>query len=414
MGDSLVQVWIRANVRRSLMIYLDNAATSFPKPPEVVRAVTGFFERAGACPGRGAYAMSRQAGAVVDGTRRLLARLLHAPSPERIVFTLNATDALNIAIKGTLVDGDHVVTTVIEHHSVGRPLAALEREGRIRVTRVPVSGEGRTDPADIRRAITPTTRLVAVVHASNVTGALQPIDDIAGIVRKTSRAWFLVDASQTAGAVPIDVQRCGIDLLAFPGHKSLLGPPGTGALVVGPRVAIRPWREGGTGAWSELLEQPDAWPWHLEAGSPNTAGLAGLSAAVEHLLARGVDSIRAHEMRLTAHLLDALARDARLTIHGPRAIDRRVAVVSVTARDIDVAQLGDRLDRNYEIAVRTGLQCAPGTHRALGTFPAGTLRISPGCFTTEAEIDAFVQALDKCLDDALASQTVGNTHHRES
>ncbi len=388
------------------MIYLDNAATSFPKPPEVVRAVTGFFERAGACPGRGAYVMARQAGAVVDGTRRLLARLLRAPSPERIVFTLNATDALNMAIKGTLADGDHVVTTVVEHHSVGRPLAALERDGRIRVTRVPVSDEGVVDPSDIQRAITPTTRLVAVMHASNVTGALQPIEDIARIVRET-QAWFLVDASQTAGAVPIDVERTGIDLLAFPGHKSLLGPPGTGGLVVGPRVEIRPWREGGTGAWSELLEQPNAWPWHLEAGSPNTAGLAGLSAAVEYLLTRGVDSIRGHELRLTARLLDALARDERITIHGPRAIDQRVAVVSVTARDVDVAQLGERLDRNHEIAVRTGLQCAPGAHRALGTFPLGTLRISPGCFTTEAEIDAFVHALGECLDGALASETAG-------
>ncbi len=395
------------------MTYLDNAATSFPKPPEVVRAVTSFFERAGACPGRGAYAMARQAGAVVDDTRRLLARLLHAPSSERIVFALNATDALNMAIKGTLADGDHVVTTVIEHHSVGRPLAALERDGRIGVTRVPVSGDGFVDAADIRRAITPATRLVAIMHASNVTGALQPIDDIARIVRET-QAWFLVDASQTAGAVPIDVERSGIDLLAFPGHKGLLGPPGTGGLVVGSRVEIRPWREGGTGAWSELLEQPSAWPWHLEAGSPNTAGLAGLSAAVEYVLGRGVDSIHAHELRLTQRLLDALARDERLTIHGPHAIDQRVAVVSVTARDVDVAQLGDRLDRDHEIAVRTGLQCAPGAHRALGTFPSGTLRISPGCFTTEAEIDAFVQALGECLDDALTNQTAGTAHPRES
>ncbi len=393
------------------MIYLDNAATSFPKPPEVVQAVTGFFERAGACPGRGAYAMARQAGAVVDGTRRLLARLLHTPSPERIVFTLNATDALNMAIKGTLADGDHVVTTVIEHHSVGRPLVALERDGRIHVTRVPVSGAGLVDPADIRRAITLATRLVAVVHASNVTGALQPIDDIAQIVRETG-AWFLVDASQTVGAVPIDIERSGIDLLAFPGHKGLLGPPGTGGLVVGSRVDIRPWREGGTGAWSELLEQPNAWPWHLEAGSPNTAGLAGLSAAVEYLLARGVDSIRAHELRLTMHLLDALARDERITIHGPRAIDQRVAVVSMTACGAAVATLGERLDRDYEIAVRTGLQCAPGAHRALGTFPAGTLRISPGCFTTEAEIDACVQALRACLDDALAIGTVATLSSR--
>ena len=394
------------------MIYLDNAATSFPKPPEVVRAVTGFFERAGACPGRGAYAMARHAGELVDGTRRLLARLLHAPLPERIVFTLNATDALNMAIKGTLAKGDHVVTTVIEHHSVGRPLAALEREGRIRVTRVPVSGEGFVDPADIERAITPATRLVAVMHASNVTGALQPIDDIARIVRET-RAWLLVDASQTVGAVPIDVERTGVDLLAFPGHKGLLGPPGTGGLVVGPRVEIRPWREGGTGAWSDLPEQPDAWPWHLEAGSPNTAGLAGLSAAVEYLLARGVESIRAHEMRLTERLRDALTHDERITIHGPHAFDQRVAVVSMTARGVDVAQLGERLDRDHDIAVRTGLQCAPGAHRALGTFPSGTLRISPGCFTTEADIDACVQALDECLDDALASKTASTSHHKE-
>jgi len=323
------------------MIYLDNAATSFPKPPEVVRAVTGFFERAGACPGRGAYAMARHAGELVDGTRRLLARLLHAPLPERIVFTLNATDALNMAIKGTLAKGDHVVTTVIEHHSVGRPLAALEREGRIRVTRVPVSGEGFVDPADIERAITPATRLVAVMHASNVTGALQPAAVVGRIAREHS-AVFLLDAAQTLGDLPLSVDDLAVDLLAAPGHKGLLGPLGTGILYIrrGVEDRLAPLRQGGTGSFSDEDRQPETLPDRYESGNLNVPGILGLAAGVGWLQVQGVDDVRRHAIELTERLLAGLSAIAGLRIHGPATAAERVGVALERADASGVQPVG--------------------------------------------------------------------------
>ncbi len=245
-----------------MTIYLDNAATSSPKPPRVYERLGEYLRKYGGCPGRGSHEMAKEASAVIEDVRGLLAKLFHVADPSRIAFVLNATDALNMAIKGVITEGDHVVTTVMEHNSITRPLNALEREGLITVTRVAASSEGRIDPGDIERAITDRTTLVAVLHASNVTGTLQPIAEIGRIVREADRL-FLVDAAQTAGAYPIDVEDMQVDLLAFPGHKALLGPPGTGGLYVGPRVAIRPWREGGTGVRSELAYQPDELPLRL-------------------------------------------------------------------------------------------------------------------------------------------------------
>ncbi|OGX31767.1 MAG: cysteine desulfurase, partial [Omnitrophica WOR_2 bacterium RIFCSPHIGHO2_12_FULL_64_13] len=250
-----------------MTVYLDNAATSFPKPPRLYEQLGRLLEEFGGCPGRGSYAMAQRSGAVVDEVRRLLADLLHVPEPQRIVLTMNATDALNMAIKGVVRPGDHVVTTVLEHNSVARPLNRLEHRGLIQVSRVAVPAEGIVDPGDIRKALTSRTSLVAVLHASNVTGALQPIAQIGPIVREYG-ALFLVDAAQTAGAAPIDVEAAAIDLLAFPGHKALLGPPGTGGLYIGPRARLSPWREGGTGVFSELPLQPEEFPYAFEAGSP--------------------------------------------------------------------------------------------------------------------------------------------------
>lgn len=391
-----------------MAIYLDNAATSYPKPPRVYEQLRTHLERYGGCPGRGGYAMARESGAVVETTRQLLAELFCVRDPSRLVFTLNATDALNMAIKGTIAPGDHVVTTVLEHNSVMRPLNRLERKGLIQVTRVSVSSEGLVDPADIRKAMTARTKLVAIIHGSNVTGALQPIAEIGRIVREHG-AWLLVDAAQTAGAVPIDVEADAIDLLAFPGHKALLGLPGTGGLYVGARVTLQPWREGGTGVLSELPLQPEAFPYCLEAGSPNTLGLAGLGEALRFILQYGVEWIRRHELALTERLLLGCAGDERLRVAGPTRLDERVAVVSMTVEGRDPAEVAARLDETYGIAVRAGLHCAPGAHRAMGTWPQGMVRVSPGYFTREEEIDLCVEALHEVAfrDRAPLAQVVG-------
>jgi len=379
------------------LVYLDNAATSFPKPPRVYERLREYLERYGGCPGRGGYRMAKEAEAVVEETRALVAELFGVTEPHRIIFTLNATDALNMAIKGTLVAGDHVVTTVLEHNSVARPLNRLERRGLIRVTRVGVSPDGLIDPEDIRRALTDRTTLVAVIHGSNVTGALQPVEAIGPIVR-THGALFLADASQTAGAVPIDVEAACIDLLAFPGHKALLGLPGTGGLYVGPRARLTPWREGGTGVLSELPLQPEEFPYAFEAGSPNTLGLAGLRESIQFILQYGVKWIRAHELSLTKRLLDGLRVDERFTVYGPSMPEHRIAVIAVNVAGCSPAAVAEWLDRAHGIAVRAGLHCAPGAHQALGTAPEGTIRISPGYFTKEEEIEQCVAGLREAAD----------------
>ena len=380
-----------------MTVYLDNAATSFPKPPRVYERLREFLERYGACPGRGSYEMARHAETVVEQTRQRVAELFALRDPRRIVFTLNATDALNMAIKGALAPGDHVVTTVLEHNSVARPLNRLQRDGRIGVTRVGASAEGWVDPADIRKALTARTTLVAVTHGSNVTGALQSIEEIGPIVRAHG-ARFLVDAAQTAGAVPINVEASCIDLLAFPGHKALLGPPGTGGLYVGPRAHLAPWREGGTGILSELPLQPDELPYSLEAGSPNTLGLALLGEALEFILQYGVPWIRRHEMDVTRRLLEGLSADGRFVVYGPSELEQRIAVVAINVPGAGPEEIGDRLSR-LGIAVRTGLHCAPGAHQAMGTFPQGTVRISPGYFTTASEVDRCLEALGQIATD---------------
>ena len=384
-----------------MAIYLDNAATSFPKPPRVYERLRECLEQFGGCPGRGGYRMAKETEAVVQETRALLAELFRVREPQRVIFTFNATDALNMAIKGAVVPGDHVVTTVLEHNSVMRPLNRLERNGLIHVTRIGASSEGLIDPDDIRRALIERTKLVAVIHGSNVTGALQPIGEIGPIARERG-ALFLVDAAQTAGAVPIDVEAACIDLLAFPGHKALLGLPGTGGLYVGPRARLSPWREGGTGVLSEWPLQPDELPYALEAGSPNTLGLAGLREAIQFILQYGVTWIRAHELSLIQRLLDGLRADERITVHGPTSLEHRIAAVSVNVAGHSPAAVAECLDQTVGIAVRAGLHCAPGAHQALGTFPEGTIRISPGYFTKEADIDVCLEALKSMAETEVA------------
>ena len=374
------------------MTYLDNAATSFPKPEQVYAAMDRFARHSLANPGRSGHRMALESEHALSDARHRLNRFFNGKNPERWAFTLNCTDALNMAFKGALNDGDHVVTTDLEHNSVSRPLVALAQAGRIALTRVAADAGGTVDPDAIRAAITPKTRLVAMTHASNVLGTVQPIADVGRIARERD-ILFLVDAAQTAGAIPLDLQAACIDLLAFPGHKSLLGPTGTGALYVGSRVTLRPWREGGTGGDSLTATQPTDFPHHLEGGTPNVLGVAGLVAGLDFVEERGVEAIRKHEVELCEKLRHALADLPGFTVFGHADASRRVGALSFRCEALPAPELAGLLDQSFDIAVRPGLHCAPYIHTALGTAPDGLVRVSPGPFSTAADIDHLIDAL---------------------
>jgi cysteine desulfurase family protein len=374
------------------MTYLDNAATSFPKPEAVYQALDRFARTDLANPGRAGHKMALAAERALDDCRHLLNQLFHGESPERFVFTLNCTDALNMAFKGMLNDGDHVITTDLEHNSVSRPLRKMELDGRITLTRIKADTGGTIDPENIRKAITQRTRLIAMTHASNVLGTVQPIANVGRIAREHDLL-LLVDAAQTAGVVPIDVQAMQIDLLAFPGHKSLLGPTGTGALYAGPRASLRAWREGGTGGDSSNETQPREYPYFLEGGTPNVLGVAGLAAGVRYVMERGLDAIHAHELKLTERLRKRLQELGGCNVYGHGDASRHVGTLSFRSDTLGATELGGILDQAFDIAIRPGLHCAPYIHRSLGTFPDGTVRVSPGPFNTEADIDQLTEAL---------------------
>jgi cysteine desulfurase / selenocysteine lyase len=378
------------------MIYLDNAATSYPKPEPVYQALDAFARTSLANPGRAGHKMALAAEHALDDCRHLLNQLFHGAAPERFAFTLNCTDALNMAFKGVLDEGDHVVTSDLEHNSVSRPLRAMEKDGRISLTRVKAGGDGYINPDDVRRAITPRTQLIALTHASNVLGTVQPVGEVGRVAREHDLL-FLVDAAQTAGVVPIDVQALHIDLLAFPGHKSLMGPTGTGALYVGPRAAPRAWREGGTGGDSSSETQPREYPYFLEGGTPNVLGVAGLAAGVKWVQEQGIEHIHAREMGLIERLRRRLAEIGGVTLYGGRDASRRVSTLSFRAEALPAAELGGVLDQAFDIAVRPGLHCSPYIHRSLGTFPEGTVRVSVGPFNTAEDVDALAAALAEVL-----------------
>jgi cysteine desulfurase family protein len=373
------------------MIYLDNAATSYPKPEPVYQALDHFARTSLANPGRAGHKMARAAEQALEEGRHLLNGLFHGEDAKRFAFTLNCTDALNIAIKGVLRDGDHVITTDLEHNSVSRPLRRMELDGFITLTRLKADGGGTINPDDVRRAITPKTRLVALTHASNVLGTVQPVAEVGALVRERGLL-FLVDAAQTAGVVPIDVQAMHIDLLALPGHKSLMGPTGTGALYVGPRADVRPWREGGTGG-ADTDTHPSQFPQRLEGGTANVLGVAGLAEGIKYVQQRGQDAIRHHEVMLCDRLWRRLDELGGFTVYGHRDASRRVGTLSFRSDVLPAEDLGASLDASFDIAIRPGLHCAPYIHRALGTHPEGTVRVSPGPFNTEQDIDALARAL---------------------
>jgi cysteine desulfurase / selenocysteine lyase len=377
------------------MIYLDHAATSWPKPPEVLEAMTAFLARAGGNPGRSGHRLSIEAGRIVYETRELIARLFHAPDPLRVVLTPNVTYALNLTMLGLLdPTTDRVVTTGVEHNSVMRPLRALQARG-LNLEIVPCDRQGQLDLDALEAVLRPGARLVVASHASNVMGTLLPVGEIATLAHAAG-ALLLVDAAQTAGVLPIDAPALGIDLLAFTGHKGLLGPPGTGGLVIAPEVdvsQIRPTLMGGTGSRSEEERQPEMLPDRLESGTGNGPGIAGLGAGVRHLLARGIEAVRAHELMLTRRLLEGLREVPGVTLYGPLDVARRTATVSLRIDGLSVSEVGWRLDEEHGILSRVGLHCAPAAHRTLGTFPEGTVRLAAGLSNTLEDMDAAIAAV---------------------
>ncbi len=379
------------------MIYLDNAATSWPKPPEVLKAMTDVLESAGGNPGRSGHSLSIESGRVMYDTREAVARFFNAADPLRVIFTPNVTYALNIAFRGMLKPGDRVVTTSMEHNAVMRPLRHLEKAGIIIIDVVRCDSRGLLDIRDMERALEKPARLVVMNHASNVAGTILPAAEVAPLAHRAG-ALFLVDAAQTAGVLPIDMQQMGIDLLGFTGHKGLLGPPGTGGLILGPRVVIRemePLVRGGTGSRSDSEEQPENLPDRYESGTPNISGIAGLKAAIEWINRRGIHSIRKHEKGLVRLLLEGLADIPGLHVHGTHDPELSTAIISFTIDGKSVSDIGLELNEDHEILTRVGLHCAPAAHRTLGTFPSGTVRLAPGIFTAPQDVEKTVRAVRK-------------------
>jgi cysteine desulfurase family protein len=376
------------------MIYFDNAATSWPKPPRVAEAMIHFLNEVGANPGRSAHRLAVEAGRIVYNAREAVAELFNAPDPLRVVFGHNVTEALNLALRGLLRPGDHVITSSMEHNSVMRPLRALEQQG-VEVTVVRCSPQGFLDPADVEAAVRPNTTMIVLNHASNVVGTLLPVAE-AGRIARRHGLLLLVDAAQTGGAYPIDVQADSIDLLAFTGHKSLYGPMGTGGLIIGEWVDVErmePLKRGGTGSRSEWEEQPDFLPDLCESGTPNAVGLAGLEAGVRWVLEQGVDAIRAHEVELTQRLIDGLTDIPGVTVYGGLDATHQTATVSFNIAGMEPSEVGLLLDEEYGILCRVGLHCAPAAHKTIGTFPTGTVRFGLGAFNTQGEVDAAVAAV---------------------
>ena len=376
------------------LIYLDNAATSHPKPEIVIQAMEAFMRNVGGNPGRSGHRLSIEAGRIIFETREKIAALFGISDSSRVIFGQNATEAINLGLKGLLRRGDHVITSSMEHNSVMRPLRALEREG-IDLTVVPCSREGFLDPAEIQKAIRKNSRMVVLNHGSNVVGTLLPLEPVGKICRNHG-ILFMVDAAQTAGVIPIDMEKEKIDLLALTGHKALFGPQGTGGLVLGERVNeknLEPLKRGGTGSRSELEEQPDFLPDRCESGTPNAVGLTGLRAGLDFILGVGIERIRDHEKRLTTRLIQGLQEIPGAIVYGSGDAEKQCATVSFNLKNWMPSDLSFRLDEEFGILTRVGLHCAPSAHKTIGTFPEGTVRVSMSYLNTGEEIEHALQAI---------------------
>lgn len=379
-------------------VYFDHAATSFPKPPEVVSAMVAYMERVGSNVGRGGYASAYEAAGTVLAARERLCALLGGPDPRNVIFTLNVTEALNMILKGFLCPGDHVLVSAVEHNAVMRPLVQLSQTG-VAFDRIPCDGEGALCLDALDGLVRPSTRAVVLTHASNVAGTIQPVAQVGAFCRAHGLR-FIVDCAQTAGMEPVDMGPMGIDALAFTGHKGLLGPQGTGGFLVTDAFEkeLDPLISGGTGSFSHLETVPALLPDRFEAGTLNLPGIYGLHAALGFLEKTGIDVIRARERALTARFLAAVAEDGRIRVAGPRTAEGRTAVVSLDFPGRDNAEIAFRLDSEYGVMTRCGLHCAPNAHRTLGTYPQGTVRFSFGYGNTEEEIDYASDAIGRILN----------------
>ena len=373
-------------------IYLDNAATSYPKPEEVYKAVENVMRNIGGSPGRGGYRTALEANRIIFETREIIGKLFNIDDSSNIIFTSNATEALNIGIKGILTDGDHVITSSIEHNSVIRPLKSLEARGKIYITKVMASKNGYINPKDIENSINDKTRMIILIHASNVIGSITPIEDI-GKIAKKKNIIFMLDAAQTAGIFPIDVDTLNIDLIACPGHKSLYGPQGTGFLYIREGLNVNPLIEGGTGGNSESEIQPEESPEKYESGTMNTPAIAGLMEGIKFVLREGMDRIREYENKLTSYFIEGLKKINSVIIYGLGIKGERAPIVSFNINGHDPSSIGYILDKRYDISVRTGLHCSPDAHRTIGSFPYGTIRASFSYFNKLSDIDYTLMAL---------------------
>ena len=404
------------------LIYLDNAATSFPKPPQVMEAMIHFMTKVGANPGRAGHTLAKKAEQIVQHARESIAQLFNIPDTQRIVFTMNVTESINTVLYGFLNDGDHVVTTAMEHNAVIRPLKHLEGKGAIDLSIVRCDHQGLLDMDALKKAIKKKTALVVINHASNVCGTIQ---DIRGVKNIIGDIPLLVDTAQTAGCYPIDIIKDGIDFLTFTGHKGLMGPQGTGGLYIREGLTIRPLKRGGTGSVSESFEQPDFLPDAMESGTQNNVGIAGLGAGVDFILETGVETIRLHEQLLTSTLLNAFRHLPGVTVYGPLNAEKQTATISLTFDSIlpDGAdqtlggcgainlawidegvhpkEVGSILNEEFDILVRVGLHCAPLAHKTLGTFPEGSVRLGMGYFNTLEEIEVIAGAIKKIAEGNL-------------
>lgn len=377
-------------------VYLDNAATSFPKPDCVLRGINDYMLNNGTSSSRGGYRRAIESDHMVYETRKLIGQLFNHSKASDVIFTANVTESLNLAIRGILHQGDHVITSSIEHNSVWRCIKTLERDRNISITQIKCSSTGITVPSDVEENIQKNTKLIVFNHASNVVGTIQPVSEI-GEIAKRNNIPFLVDAAQTAGALPIDMVRDNIALLAFTGHKSLLGPTGIGGLVINWGGYIEPWKAGGTGGDSVNPFQPDYLPNKFEAGTLNIAGIAGLQESLKYILEKTVEQIRTEEFEITRYALDKLENLSGIQVYGPRDPEQIVGVISFNMIGIAAEEVGAWLDQNYDIMVRTGLHCAPLIHEIMGTKEKGTVRLGIGHYTDKDDIDYLIDALSLFL-----------------
>lgn len=379
------------------LIYLDNAATVWPKPEPVYKFMDEFFRTKGVNPGRSGYDLAIEAGSLLDRTRKRLTKFFGGDedAPERLVFGYNVTDALNLAIPGLVHPGDHVITTNLEHNSVIRPVNHMVRDFGAEVTYLPFDAAGFIDPDDVRKSIKANTKVVIVNHGSNVIGTVQPIREIGSICREHNLT-FIVDTAQTAGVIPINMKEMNIDVLAFTGHKALMGSMGIGGLCVRKHVEIKQVRSGGTGVRSAYPYHLDEFPWRLEYGTPNMVGVASLSAGQDWLAEQGVENIYRHEMKLAQKLVDGLRKIDSVRLYCCESLENHLSTVLMNLEGVDPGDVGVMLDVDHNIATRTGLHCAPLVHRQLGIEDAhGGVRFSVGAFNTEAHIDAAIAAVSE-------------------